>query len=85
MMLPVVHFIFPKFTFLQLLSPIISILFIVFYPLELFLHLIKQGDLLDEMVLKLFELNTNIYEVQTPLWFLVSFIGVSLYFALRKK
>ncbi len=79
MMLPIVHYIFPKFTFLQLLSPLLSIAFIIFYPLELFLHLIGQGSLLDGLILKLFELKSTVYHIHTPLWFLVLFVGLSFF------
>ena len=79
MMLPIIHYIFPKFTFLQLLSPLLSIAFIIFYPVELFLHLIGQGDLLDGLILKLFELKSSVYQIHTPLWFLVLFLGLSFF------
>jgi competence protein ComEC len=78
-MLPVVHFIFYKFTYLQLLSPLLSIGFILFYPLELFLHLIGEGGLLDRWIVKLLNLKTTAYEIKTPLWFLVVFF-ISLFF-----
>ena len=79
MMLPIIHYIFPKFTFLQLLSPLLSIAFIIFYPLELFLHLIGQGGLLDGLILKLFDLKSTVYQIHTPLWFLVLFVGLSFF------
>ena len=85
MMLPIVHFIFPKFTLLQLLSPLLSIAFIIFYPLELFLHLIGQGGLLDGLILKLFDLKSEVYQIHTPLWFLVGFLSLALFFAFKKE
>ena len=85
MMLPIIHYIFPKFTFLQLLSPLLSVAFIIFYPLELFLHLIGQGDLLDKLILRLFDLEAKSYYIHTPLWFLVGFLSLALYFALKKE
>ena len=85
MMLPIIHYIFPKFTFLQLLSPLLSIAFILFYPLELFLHLVGMGGVLDEWILKLFDLKSNSYFISTPLWFLVGFLLLSLFFALKKE
>lgn len=50
-MLPVVHFIFTKFTLYQLLSPVISLLFALFYPVEIVLHLIGMGSVLDTLLL----------------------------------
>ncbi len=85
MMLPIIHYIFPKFTFLQFLSPLLSIAFILFYPLELFLHLVGMGGVLDEWILKLFDLKSNSYFISTPLWFLVGFLLLSLFFALKKE
>ncbi len=78
MMLPVVHIVFGLFSLYQLTSPFLSILFIVFYPLELFLHIINHGDLLDGMILKLFAIKTTIIQMKTPLWFLVLFVLSSL-------
>ncbi len=85
MMIPIVHFIFYKFTFLQLLSPLLSLIFIFFYPLELFLHLIGQGDLLDFWLIKLFDIESKIYKIDTSLWFLLTFVTISLFFALKKR
>jgi competence protein ComEC len=79
-MLPVVHFVFYKFTYLQLLSPLLSIGFIVFYPFELFLHLIGQGSLLDRWIEELLNLQAKAYEIKTPLWFLVVFFISLLFF-----
>lgn len=80
MMIPVVHLFFDKFTWLQLLSPPLSIAFVVFYPLELFLHMIGQGGLLDSYIVTLFEQNPTVYYMTTPIWFFVLFMSGSLYF-----
>ncbi len=58
LMLPVVHIIFPITTPLQLISPILSLLFTLFYPLSMILHLFGFGDILDPILLKLFTLDT---------------------------
>jgi len=81
MMIPIVHLFFDKITWLQLLSPPLSIAFIVFYPLELFLHMIGYGGVLDSIVLALLEQNPTIYHVETPIWFFLLFVIGSLYFA----
>jgi len=78
-MLPVVHFVFDKFTYLQLLSPLLSILFILFYPLELFLHMIGYGGLLDSWIMELLNLKTTSFHIKTPFLFLVVYF-VSFFF-----
>ncbi len=77
LMMPLVHYIFPMFTSLQLYSPILSMIFTLFYPIELFLHLVHYGGLLDSWIENLLNLKTTVYEFHTPLWFLLSFITLS--------
>jgi competence protein ComEC len=84
MMQPIVHAIFGLFSLYQIYSPILSMLFIIFYPLELFLHIINHGDLLDGMILKLFSIKASIVQIKTPLWFLILFILFSLFSAYKK-
>ncbi|RUM65989.1 MAG: ComEC/Rec2 family competence protein, partial [Sulfurospirillum sp.] len=76
MMIPIVHYIFPTFTPLQLVSPFLSLIFVVFYPVELFLHLFGSGGLLDEWLVKVFELNSNHVDIHTPIWFLAFYIAM---------
>ena len=78
LMMPVVHYVFKVFTPLQLCSPLLSMAFIFFYPIELFLHLINHGGLLDGWLEKLLNLKTVFYDISTPLWFLLSFVVLSL-------
>ncbi len=78
MMIPIIHYIFPTFTLLQFFSPILSMAFVVFYPVSLFLHLINQGGLLDSLVSWLLGLDSRVYEVKTPLWFLITYLALSL-------
>jgi competence protein ComEC len=77
-MVPIVHFIFPDFSLYQLFSPFLTMAFSIFYPFEMFLHLIGFGDMLDAVVLKLFSFKAEIYKIQTPLWFLLSYLVVSI-------
>ena len=77
LMMPIVHYIFKVFTPLQLYSPFFSMLFVVFYPLELFLHIINHGGLFDVWLEKLLNLQTEFYEVTTPLWFLITYLCLS--------
>ncbi|MFT7824162.1 MAG: ComEC/Rec2 family competence protein [Sulfurimonas sp.] len=56
LMLPVVHSIFPVTTPYQLLSPLLSLLFIPFYPLAMAVHLAGHGGVFDTVLLWLFAL-----------------------------
>ncbi len=78
MMMPIVHYFFPIFSFYQLFSPFISMIFVVFYPLELLLHFMGLGDILDGTILKLFSLKGKIYNFKTDLWFLALFVFVNI-------
>ena len=78
LMIPVVHFVFNEFTFLQLLSPLLSMLFILFYPLVLFLHLVGYGGLFDILLNNIFSMSAEMHFIHTPLWFLVIFLSASI-------
>ncbi|MBL0686661.1 MAG: ComEC/Rec2 family competence protein [Sulfurospirillum sp.] len=78
LMLPVVHFVFDVFSFYQLFSPLISMLFILFYPLSLALHVMNLGGSLDSFLIWFFSLHIEVYLITTPLWFFVSYLIVSL-------
>lgn len=84
-MLPIVHTFFPVFTLLQLTSPLWSVVFIVFYPLGLFLHLISWGNLLDEWVMRFLHVNAQSYDLSVPYWFLIPFCILSLLSIRSKK
>ena len=84
-MIPIVHLIFPNFYFLQLLSPIWTILFSIFYPLSALIHFLNLGNLFDEVLLQFLNLDFGIkYQFYTPIWFFVSYTILSLYFAVKK-
>ena len=78
LMIPIVHTFFGIFTWHQLYSPLLSMLFVLFYPLEIFLHLIGQGSLLDPWLLSLLHQKAQIYHFRTPLWYLILYILFSL-------
>lgn len=56
LMLPIIHILFGVTCFWQMMSPILSILFILLYPLSLFFHIINLGWIFDEVLLYLFTL-----------------------------
>jgi len=79
LMLPIVHGIFGLTTPYQLLSPLLSLLFILFYPLMILLHLLGRGDLLDSGLSWLFTLPTEGVEKLLPLWMMALYLGLSLW------
>ncbi len=78
MMLPIVHYIFDKWTPLQLLSPFLTIGFALFYPIELLLHLVGYGGILDEPLITLLNMDTTIYHLKSATPYLVLFVLTSL-------
>jgi len=77
-MLPVVHTVFGVTSIYQLLSPLLSILFVVFYPLEMLLHLLGLGGMLDDALLWLFSLPSESTEHLLPWWATALYIAVSI-------
>lgn len=78
LMVPIVHTFFPVFTFLQLTSPLSSLVFIVFYPLGVLLHVIHLGGILDAYLLEFLHVKTTSYLLSFPWWVLGLYVGVSL-------
>jgi len=78
LMIPLVHTFFPVFTFLQLTTPISSLLFVVFYPLSFVLHLLHLGGILDEYLLDFLHVKTQSYMLHIAWWFLAGYSGLSL-------
>jgi len=78
LMLPIVHMVFGTTSFYQLLSPILSILFIPFYPLAMLLHLLGIGYIFDTALLWLFDLPVKGEEHLLPLWMGIVYIILSL-------
>ena len=78
LMLPIVHFVFDIFSFHQLLSPFLSMLFLLFYPLSLVLHVAHLGEVMDNFLVWFLSLYVETINLTTPLWFLCSYIVSSL-------
>jgi len=77
LMLPVVHTIFGTTSPFQLLSPLLSVLFIPFYPLMMLLHLFGIGDIFDPALLWLFSLHQTGQEHLLPRWAAAGYIILS--------
>ena len=58
-MLPITHSIFGITNIYQLISPILSILFVVFYPISILLHTIGFGGVFDTILIWIFNLPSN--------------------------
>lgn len=71
---PITHYFFGTTALIQLLSPFITMGFIVFYPLEVLLHLLNIGDLLDSYLMLWLETKPISYYLFTPIWFFVAHI-----------
>jgi len=78
LMLPIVHTVFPVTSGYQLLSPLLSLLFIPFYPLVMGLHLLGLGSLFDTGLLALFDLPKSSTASLLPVWAILGYIGISI-------
>ena len=78
LMLPVVHHIFGVTSNYQLLSPLLSLLFIPFYPLVIVLHLVSFGGVLDSALLWLFLLPNESVDNLLSFWMMLAYVGLSL-------
>ncbi|HFQ62066.1 MAG TPA: ComEC/Rec2 family competence protein [Epsilonproteobacteria bacterium] len=85
LMLPVVHGIFGLTTPYQLLSPLLSILFVPFYPLVILLHVLGIGDIFDNALLWLFSLPKESLEHFLPVWLVGVYMGLSMGAIWNKK
>ncbi len=81
---PIVHFFFSQTTYEQLLSPILTLLFTLFYPIELFAHIIGYGSFLDDVLLVLLSSSLTVFEVLTPWWFFLVYIIISFFSIISK-
>ncbi len=77
-MLPIIHVYFGVFSPYQLYSPLLSMLFILFYPLELFLHVIGEGGILDFVINDLLDIHIRTVKILLPLWILPLYIILSI-------
>lgn len=78
LMLPAVHAIFGMTTPYQLLSPLLSLLFVLFYPLVMVLHLLQWGSMLDGPLMRIFNLPEGGKEMLLPLWIFGIYLLLSL-------
>jgi competence protein ComEC len=78
LMLPVVHFFFPVTSPYQMLSPLLSLLFVPFYPLAILLHLIGEGSIFDTALEWLFSLPEQSTEQLLSVWLFGAYVVLAL-------
>jgi competence protein ComEC len=72
------HAFFGNFNLYQLLSPVVNILFSLFYPLEIIFHLLGYGGVFDEVLKGYLNLGSEYVGVKFPFWFMLLFLALSL-------
>lgn len=77
-MLPLVHFFYGSFSLYQLYSPLLSMLFILFYPLVLISHLLSIGEVLDPILDGLLSLDLHVIELFTDIRIFFLYLFISL-------
>lgn len=83
-MIPISHYFFGNFNEYQLFSPFVSIIFTIFYPLEIFLHLIGEGGVLDEVIKSYLSLGDKFITFYTPSFLFYGYLILLVYLARRK-
>ncbi|WP_187647275.1 ComEC/Rec2 family competence protein [Nitrosophilus labii] len=84
-MIPVVHYFFSNFSYMQFFSPFISMIFTFFYPLFVVLHIVGFGGALDQYLLKFFSMDFAKFHFETPFWFLLFYILISILSIYKKR
>jgi competence protein ComEC len=82
---PIIHYFFATTSLVQLLSPFLTMAFSIFYPIEIFLHIIGYGNVLDDMVLRLIDYKPIIYDMATPLWYFIIYLLASFIAIFRRS
>lgn len=75
---PITHYFFGITAYEQLLSPILTILFTIFYTSTILLHILNFGNLFDIFLLDIFSHSITHLEIFTPVWFFVLYLIVSI-------
>ena len=83
-MLPVVHYFFGTYSHYQLLSPIISLLFTIFYPLVFITHILQIPQALDFILIYISNIEFNSYDIKSSSGELIIYTLLSLY-AIRSR
>ncbi len=74
---PISHYYFGTTSIIQLISPLFTVGFTIFYPIEAFAHIFGFGGFLDVLIELWLSVKTTSYEIFTPMWFFCLYIIVS--------
>ncbi|TXE89063.1 ComEC/Rec2 family competence protein [Campylobacter volucris] len=77
MIIPVLYF-FPLLSLQQFLAIPLSILFIIFYPMVLLLHIFNYGNLLDFYLLDFFNIKFHSINFKISFWVYIGYLFLSL-------
>ena len=81
----IARILFPLFSLAQLSSPITSILFDFFYPVEVVLHLVSLGWIFDALLVWGLDISVESIELATPDWFFYFFVCLSIAAYFRRE
>lgn len=82
-MSPIIYYYFGVINIQQLASIPLSLLFALFYPLVLFLHIVGFGGILDDGIIQFLNYKTESIEFFTPLWLLFVYLFFAILSAYR--
>lgn len=82
---PITHYFFATTALEQLYSPILTILFSIFYPITVILHFLNNGSVFDQFFITILNTTINSIEINTPRWFFVIYIIISLLSITKKE
>lgn len=78
LMLPIVHALFDVFSIMHFLSPLVSMLFMIFYPLSLVLHVVHLGALMDSQLLWFLFVDIEVIKISVSMWLCAFYVLLSL-------
>ena len=78
MMFVISHLFFENFNYYQFFSPVVTLIFSVFYPLSFILHLLNMGDVTDNLLLSYLHLGDGFIHFKVPLIMGILFLFLSL-------
>jgi competence protein ComEC len=79
------HSFFGNYNLYQLYSPLINLVFTIFYPLEIVLHLFGFGGMFDGFILKYLHLGDSFIEFKLPICFGIIFLLLSILSFFKKQ
>ncbi len=84
-MFPIGHIFFPETTIWQLSSPLLSVAFILFYPIVAIMHALGFGGIFDSMLITLFDFPHKSITINMPKYLIVFYMILSFGSIFSKK